>query len=99
MTSEEGVEEETKKKRGGRTSKLVRFIERKRRGAELEEARVKMVEDVEPRQSGVVHVHHHYDLKVTIILVVSHMISCFRLMECVWLDMFVVERRGRLMIF
>ena len=53
------------KKKGGRTSKLVRFIDRKRRSAEGGETKVRMVEDIEPRQGNVVHVHHHYeDLKV-----------------------------------
>ena len=62
LASELGKEE---KRKGGRTSKLVRFIDRKRRSTEGAETKVRMVEDIEPRQGSVIHVHHHYeDLKV-----------------------------------
>ena len=52
--------------RGGRTGRLVRFIERRRREAE-EEAEVSRVEELEPRTSGITvntHLYYGQGLKV-----------------------------------
>ena len=69
LTSSDQEAGAEQRQRGGRTGRLVRFIERRRREAE-EEAEVSRVEDLEPRMSGItVHTHHHNGLKV------RHMLS------------------------
>ena len=70
LTSDQDIndddDEGDKRQRGGRTGKLVRFLERRRREAG-EEVEVRVVEEAEPRMSGItIHTHHHFglDLKV-----------------------------------
>ena len=66
INDDDDDDEGDKKQRGGRTGKLVRFLERRRREAG-EEVEVRVVEEAEPRMSGItIHTHHHFgqDLKV-----------------------------------
>ena len=52
------------RRRGGRTGRMVRFIERRRREAG-EKVGVSRVEEVEPRVPGItMHTHHHHGLGV-----------------------------------
>ena len=65
VTSE--IDQDVKeRKRGDRTGKFVRFLDRKRREST---SRVAMVEDVEPRRSiNTVHHHHHHYGDVQVII-------------------------------